>query len=686
MKHATVRKAVAASAAMTLAVSLVLVASGAPARADLRPAAAGASRAQADYALDTFGDPWDFSNPEDFEVTPGVQSEGVHNLSMTGGVLHGDVDGFGKFMFIRSWSGLGLPWGRDPVLNPVDTNRYTTISFSMASDRAATGVVLWYTCAQILSSCQGGFTFPTKAGWNAYSFNIPSQQLVAGSLPWAGPILGLHIVPSAGGPASVSFDWVRLAPTGAAAAPSVPGPPQPRFLSPSRSGGTDYATAVRGDAWDFNESTDVAGASGVSLAVGGGVLNATNTDGDPAIELPLGPSPVDGTRYHRLVFGITYDGPFGLSGDPGGGMVARLIWQFAGHPEFFQDSQDIVVYPGTHVYEVDLATNPPSDATDEGNNPRIGGINQFISSVRFDPNEDPGPRHVGLDFVRLAADNDNTTPIQFFDAAWKAGETVDLYAAPNRDSCTGTAIATGVPVGQAVNQVAWPAGFPEGSYWVCGRFHDPTYESPVFASAVTKVGPTQHPFGYTAACHGASTAPGAFADAGLAADCLKVYGVSLGKADGTFGENDPLLRSQVSSLLARFLQLTGVTLSAARSFPDVNPNTVPNDQVRTEIEQLAGSGIIAGFPDGTFGPATHLSVAQAATLVVRTMAVIRMHAPAAPPIQDQGNTSSNYLYAVFKGILDRNAADNAGTRYANQPGDTTARGLLADMLAQSLQQ
>jgi len=41
---------------------------------------------------------------------------------------------------------------------------------------------------------------------------------------------------------------------------------------------------------------------------------------------------------------------------------------------------------------------------------------------------------------------------------------------------------------------------------------------------------------------------------------------------------------------------------------------------------------------------------------------------------------------VFKGILDRTSADNAGTRYANQPGDTSARGLLADMLAQGLQQ
>src|SRR4051794_20374055 len=59
-------------------------------------AASGSSRAQADYALDTFGDAWDFSNPEDFDVTPDVQSAGVHNLAMTGGQLHGDADPGGK--------------------------------------------------------------------------------------------------------------------------------------------------------------------------------------------------------------------------------------------------------------------------------------------------------------------------------------------------------------------------------------------------------------------------------------------------------------------------------------------------------------------------------------------------------------------------------------------------------------
>jgi hypothetical protein len=189
--------------------------------------------------------------------------------------------------------------------------------------------------------------------------------------------------------------------------------------------------------------------------------------------------------------------------------------------------------------------------------------------------------------------------------------------------------------------------------------------------------------GYATACANASA--GAFPDAGLAADCLKLYGVALGKTDGTFGENDPLLRSQVSSLLARLVQLAGSSLTQTRTFPDVTSTTVPNAQVRSEIEHLAGSGIIAGFPDGLFHPTANLTVAQGATLVVRTMQFIKSTHPNAPNISDQGTTSANYQYAITQGILDTNASDVNGQPYPAQSTDTTNRGLLADMLAQSVQ-
>ena len=191
--------------------------------------------------------------------------------------------------------------------------------------------------------------------------------------------------------------------------------------------------------------------------------------------------------------------------------------------------------------------------------------------------------------------------------------------------------------------------------------------------------------GYEQTCARTDSAPAAFGDAGLAADCLKAFGIALGKNDGTFGEDDSLLRSQVSSLLARVITTNGIPLSARRPFSDVNADTVPDPNVRDEIETLAGAGIMAGFPDGHFGPGGTLSVAQAATFVVRTLQYMASHHPTFGTFVDQGSTSSNYSYAESRGLLDPGATDVDGTTYSSGPSDQTMRGLLADMLAQSLQ-
>ena len=182
--------------------------------------------------------------------------------------------------------------------------------------------------------------------------------------------------------------------------------------------------------------------------------------------------------------------------------------------------------------------------------------------------------------------------------------------------------------------------------------------------------------GYVNACALASRT--GFTDAGLAGDCLKQYGIALGKNDGTFGENDGLIRSQVSSLLARLIEQSGASLTSTRQFADVTP--LANAQVRQEIEQLAGAGIIAGFPDGLFHPNDQLSVAQAATLVVRTLAFIH-----APGFTDNGSTPANYFEAVATGVLNPFASNLRGFTYASGASDVTNRGLLADMLAQSVQ-
>ena len=193
------------------------------------------------------------------------------------------------------------------------------------------------------------------------------------------------------------------------------------------------------------------------------------------------------------------------------------------------------------------------------------------------------------------------------------------------------------------------------------------------------------PTGYVEACGLAGRS--GFTDAGLAADCLKQYGISQGKVDppNTFGENDGLVRSQVSSLLARLVELSGGTLSQSRPFADVNADTVPNAQVRSEIEQLAGSGIIAGFPDGLFHPTDNLTVAQAVALVTRTMQFIHSFNHNAPDITEQGSTAADYQAAADIGLLDLTATNIRGFMYSAAVGDVTDRGLLADVLAQAVQ-
>jgi len=194
------------------------------------------------------------------------------------------------------------------------------------------------------------------------------------------------------------------------------------------------------------------------------------------------------------------------------------------------------------------------------------------------------------------------------------------------------------------------------------------------------------PLDYSNACEGVSSPPNGFDDAGMAADCLKAYGVSLGKADGTFGENDPLLRSQVSSLLVRFIERAGVQLIPTRTFLDVNDASVPDAQVQQEIALLAGARIIAGYPDGRFHPSNNLSVAQAVSMVVRALAFVHVAIPAAPAFRDQGTTGADYNYAGQNNLLTTLGVDNQGSPYDIRPDGITERGLLAEVLAQGIQE
>jgi hypothetical protein len=108
--------------------------------------------------------------------------------------------------------------------------------------------------------------------------------------------------------------------------------------------------------------------------------------------------------------------------------------------------------------------------------------------------------------------------------------------------------------------------------------------------------------------------------------------------------------------------------------------------VRSEITLLAGARVIAGFPDGQFRPASNLSVAQAVSMVVRTLALIHAVHPQLPPFQDQGTTSKNYDYAGGNNLLTNTGVDNHASPYDVRPDGLAQRGLLAEVLAQGIQE
>lgn len=248
--------------------------------------------------------------------------------------------------------------------------------------------------------------------------------------------------------------------------------PQPVVIEPNAAGGADYAEVVRGDPWDFDRSTDVASLHNVrDASYANGTLSATNgppNPNDSQVRLALGAAPLDGARFHRLSFDYRYDGAFGLEDAPGGGTMTRIIWEVAGGgPNNFQELNDVVTYQGQNRVVIDLSTLPLPVLLDEDQKgARIGYLGQQITSLRFDPNEDPGPRRWHVSDVRLAED-DAAGPegfdITFRDNAWESGTTAEIFVDTDATGFNGTKVGE-MAVADGVNSFRWvpTAG---GRFW-----------------------------------------------------------------------------------------------------------------------------------------------------------------------------------------------------------------------------
>jgi hypothetical protein len=431
-----------------------------PAPAPVSPGPSASS--DGDFATDTYGDPWDFSNPEDFPSTPevGVQY-GSANIS--GGALHVSLRGGSEVRLVFDWPGV-IPWGRDGRKYPIDASRYSVLSFRACNNGAdASPAVRW----EQSTGGRGQAAFTLSNGCHDYSFDLTHMASVQLPAPWAGTITRLVFVTSPSMPATTwDFDYVRLHRPGTSNTPA--NVPHARVLSPNETGQGDYATDVRGDAWDMSQSSDVGLGDAVG-SVSGGVLNASNTTNDPSVELAV-PVPFDGGDYHRATISVCYDGGFSLANAPGGGMVGRFQW-ITEAVNRWSESQDIVVFPGCQTITVDLRSDPTTLIHDEASIDKPGFCGRKIIRFRFDPHEDPGGRAFHIDDVKLEGDPHfaTTYDIGYTDSAGVA-TSADLYASTSPNAFDGgTMIARGVSAtgtfrwnGHDVNGGQMAAG----SYWI----------------------------------------------------------------------------------------------------------------------------------------------------------------------------------------------------------------------------
>ncbi|MUH52071.1 MAG: hypothetical protein F2789_12765, partial [Actinobacteria bacterium] len=412
-----------------------------------------------DFATDTFSDPWDFSNPEDVIPVNGVGT-GAAEVSVGGGELTVATHNASEIRLLMKWPGV-LPWGRDGWAHPVDAARYTQTTMRIYGDVTLSMAIRFQTSL----GQWGVIPFVLPAGWSTQHFDLLNRTLYpfAGSdANWSGSIVWFELfrggaIGNPGDPTvNVKLDWVRLHRADASRTPPV-GLPVPVVISPNIEGGTDYATAVRGNPWDFAGMDDVGETHDVAyLSTASGDLSGITVNNDPYIELPLGP-PLNTDRYHRLTVDACYDGGFSLDDAPGGGMMGRVAWMPSNPGGVWTETQDIIVFPGCHRMTLDMVTSGPASLNDESSGLVTGWRGMRPNALRFDLNEDRGVRGFSLREVRLADDASFSTsyPITFADAAAAPGATADIYVTTTRGGYSGTRIARGLAVGVGVNTFVW---------------------------------------------------------------------------------------------------------------------------------------------------------------------------------------------------------------------------------------
>lgn len=135
-----------------------------------------------------------------------------------------------------------------------------------------------------------------------------------------------------------------------------------------------------------------------------------------------------------------------------------------------------------------------------------------------------------------------------------------------------------------------------------------------------------------------------------AISCLLAYGVTQGQfidSDLVYNPQGRVTRQQMASFVARMLaQLPGDVFALPEARDDAMFDD--SDDISTahiiSVNQLVDSGIIEGFPDGTYRPAEPLNRAQMASFIIRSLEeVTGKDIPRSPIFEDASGTHAAHI-------------------------------------------